>query len=143
MTVANLATGLKAVAQRRLQTGHTNRTLYIYLLKDVVPHLDGPARYLDLKMDDRPQIGHLLKIRYGQFWNTRRAFELSMPCFRRGAAQSHFGCPLCSGADSNSHMLGECQVQDMKSMYIEQHNATMRLILAILGSSLRQCQQWY
>ena len=39
-------------------------------------------------------------------------------------------CPLCGGADSNSHMLGGYKDKDMKSIYIEQHNEGARLILA-------------
>ena len=90
--VSSYLTGsLKDAARQRFQTGCSNQALYAQLWKDYVPRLDAPASnaFWTLRQVTVPQIKQVLKVRYGQFWNMRRAFCLSMPYFRGGLAHDH------------------------------------------------------
>ena len=57
------------------------------------------------------------------------AYKFRMPYMPGQSVASNRRCPLCGGADSAGHLLGECTHAFMKAACIERHNEAARLIL--------------
>ena len=129
----NLSNSIKYAAQPTCGTGSADMGgIYASAWTSTAPTLHKPTSgriWHDPSISWR-QTMLCLKTRWGHLWSKKLAHRYRLPY--NGTPARDPNCPLCSGLDGSSHILGGCSHPAMKAAYIARHDTAVKTLYSVL-----------
>jgi ribonuclease HI len=130
--VHNLNQDLATRAYNTQGLAGTNESIYANLMKQEQLTADKKisSEMWDLAANGTLTYAHItnaMRIRWGGIYTAKIAARMNRPYMGTHGPPSSGQCPLCGGADSATHIMGECPAH--KALHIQRHDATGRCIL--------------
>jgi ribonuclease HI len=130
--VHNLNQDLATRAYNTQGLAGTNESIYANLMKQELLTADKKisSAMWDLAANGTLTYAHItnaMRIRWGGIYTAKIAARMNRPYMGTHGPPSSGQCPLCGGADSATHIMGECPAH--KALHIQRHDATGRCIL--------------